>query len=136
MICNVCTLNDSKYKCPTCNVKYCSVDCFKNHKLSKCEDTKEKQNEEVQIIEDKIGVPSHTNLFETIDTVNETKLKELESSEELKNILRNPHLRSFLTQLNEAKSSWKAMKAAMQEPLFLEFSDICLGIVEGKKEKS
>ena len=32
MICQVCGKNDSKYTCPACNIKTCSVDCIKRHK--------------------------------------------------------------------------------------------------------
>merc|ERR1719229_1379863 len=31
--CGICNVNDSKYKCPKCRVfRYCSVDCYRNHK--------------------------------------------------------------------------------------------------------
>jgi len=30
-ICLVCTRKVSKYTCPSCNIPYCSVDCFKKH---------------------------------------------------------------------------------------------------------
>ncbi|KAF2433080.1 hypothetical protein EJ08DRAFT_88001 [Tothia fuscella] len=31
--CGVCNDAISKYKCPTCEVKYCSIACFKTHKI-------------------------------------------------------------------------------------------------------
>lgn len=34
--CQICTTNISKYQCPGCNIKFCSVNCCKKHK----EDTK------------------------------------------------------------------------------------------------
>ena len=30
--CQICEKCESKYTCPGCSVKYCSLDCFKNHK--------------------------------------------------------------------------------------------------------
>ena len=30
-ICHVCTKSTSKYKCPRCNVPYCSLKCYKEH---------------------------------------------------------------------------------------------------------
>merc|ERR1712039_1020894 len=33
MKCGICSVNDSKYKCPKCRVlRYCSVDCYRKHK--------------------------------------------------------------------------------------------------------
>lgn len=29
-ICGLCNVNESKYKCPKCNVNYCSIGCFKD----------------------------------------------------------------------------------------------------------
>jgi zinc finger HIT domain-containing protein 3 len=104
----------------------CSVNCFKTHKDSgKCE---EMIPTPISIVEDK--KPSKINLFTTIDTVAPEKLDELENSEKLKDLLKNPHLRSFLTDINSAHNSWNAMRLAMMEPIFLEFANECLNIVE------
>ncbi|KAL7714361.1 HIT-type domain-containing protein [Entamoeba marina] len=32
VLCSVCTLNPSKYKCPKCLIPYCGVTCYQNHK--------------------------------------------------------------------------------------------------------
>lgn len=71
-------------------------------------------------------------MFETIDTVPAQKLEELKNSEGLKELLHNKYLRDFLQELNDARNPWKAMKAAMSEPLFLEFADECLKVIENE----
>ncbi|KAG5684006.1 hypothetical protein PVAND_013259 [Polypedilum vanderplanki] len=127
--CNVCEKQNHKYTCPKCFIKYCSLPCFKEHKISQCEEIQKKnQFEQPKYIEDKI--PEKINLFETIDTVSQQKLEELANSEKIKQLLLNPHLRKFLKDVNNDRNSWKAMKVAMTEPLFLEFADECLKIVE------
>mmetsp|Transcript_1794 Transcript_1794/g.1952 ORF Transcript_1794/g.1952 Transcript_1794/m.1952 type:complete len:142 (-) Transcript_1794:2571-2996(-) len=30
VICGICNVSESKYKCPKCNVNYCSIVCFKD----------------------------------------------------------------------------------------------------------
>ncbi|KAM3333485.1 hypothetical protein ACQJBY_028530 [Aegilops geniculata] len=35
--CDVCKEAPSKYKCPTCRTPYCSVICFKKHKVEFCQ---------------------------------------------------------------------------------------------------
>lgn len=53
-------------------------------------------------------------------------------SKELRDVLCNPHLRQLLRSIDSADNKYEAMKSAMQEPLFVEFSDRCLKIVENE----
>lgn len=55
-----------------------------------------------------------------------------DQSKELRDVLCNPHLRQLLRSIDSADNKYDAMKSAMQEPLFVEFSDRCLKIVENK----
>lgn len=48
----------------------------------------------------------------------------------MKNLLSNKHLRDFLKAIDSAENARKAMKFAMLEPLFVEFADECMKIVE------
>lgn len=57
-------------------------------------------------------------------------LKKLGESEDLKDLLRNPHLRRLLVAVDTAENKVDIMKTAMQEPLFVELADQCLKIVE------
>ncbi|KZM21441.1 uncharacterized protein EKO05_0006178 [Ascochyta rabiei] len=34
LICGVCNSEPKKYKCPTCALPYCSLSCFKEHKIT------------------------------------------------------------------------------------------------------
>ncbi|KAF2808739.1 uncharacterized protein BDZ99DRAFT_389189 [Mytilinidion resinicola] len=34
VLCGVCSQAPQKYKCPTCQLPYCSIPCYKNHKAS------------------------------------------------------------------------------------------------------
>lgn len=85
---------------------------------------------EDEAIEDRC--PGKINVFTTVDTVPQTRLEELEKSDAVKDLLKNEHLRSFLLEINSAAKPWHAMKLAMMEPIFVEFADACLKIVEEK----
>ena len=37
--CQLCLKNASKYTCPRCNVKYCSLDCYRGRKHVKCSES-------------------------------------------------------------------------------------------------
>lgn len=45
MICKVCGEHESKYKCPVCMVKYCSLACYRNHQHEKTESLETKKQE-------------------------------------------------------------------------------------------
>ncbi|XP_047235101.1 zinc finger HIT domain-containing protein 3 isoform X1 [Girardinichthys multiradiatus] len=67
-----------------------------------------------------------------IDKVPLQRLQLLGQSAELRDLLCNPHLRRLLCSVDDAESKEAAIKAAMQEPLFVEFADQCLKVVENE----
>lgn len=121
-LCLICQLAVSKYKCPTCTSPYCSLDCFKSHKATPCSPPLP------AIIEDR--TPSDERVFQTPDTVPLETLKRLGESGELRDLLQNPHLRDFLRKIDSAANPAGLMRKAMREPLFVEFVDECLRVVE------
>jgi hypothetical protein len=48
----------------------------------------------------------------------------------LQQILQNPHLQELLVSVDSSPNPEHAMQLAMQEPLFVEFADECLGVIE------
>ncbi|XP_068834569.1 zinc finger HIT domain-containing protein 3 isoform X4 [Capricornis sumatraensis] len=48
----------------------------------------------------------------------------------LRSLLLNPHLRRLMVDLDQADDKAELMRACMREPLFVEFADCCLRIVE------
>ncbi|XP_059607359.1 zinc finger HIT domain-containing protein 3 [Phlebotomus argentipes] len=124
--CVICEENSAKYKCPTCAVPYCSVVCCKKHKESPCDAPQSSLKP--------VTRAKSTILFPTEDTVPEQTLEMLRNSAELKDLLRNPHLRRLLQELDGVQNAEKAMSAAMQEPLFTEFADQVLRIVEPQEK--
>ncbi|NWW78786.1 ZNHI3 protein, partial [Climacteris rufus] len=70
------------------------------------------------------------------DRVPLQKLKLLGESEELKDLLLNPHLRQLLLTIDQAEDKSSLMRKFMQEPLFVEFADCCLRIVEPPEKEN
>ncbi|XP_062560378.1 zinc finger HIT domain-containing protein 3 [Armigeres subalbatus] len=123
-MCAVCETNEKKYKCKTCEVPYCSLPCYKKHQESPCEPR----------INDRpsndLRKSAREPLFATADTVDPEKLEQLRNSEALKNLLYNPHLRKLLEEIDSAPNGMKAIRVGMMEPLFVEFADECMKLVE------
>eukprot|EP00076_Gallus_gallus_P032271 XP_024997809.1 zinc finger HIT domain-containing protein 3 isoform X3 [Gallus gallus] len=70
------------------------------------------------------------------DRVPLQKLRLLGESEELRGLLLNPHLRQLLLTIDQAEDKSSLMKKYMQEPLFVEFADCCLRIVEPPEKEN
>ncbi|XP_076244563.1 zinc finger HIT domain-containing protein 3 [Calliopsis andreniformis] len=129
-ICCVCTRIECSYKCPVCKEFYCSVACCKIHKESSCEPPKLQHNE----INDNKKVNAKYE-FPTEDTVPIEKLERLHDSQELKNCLKNPHVRDIMRAILTDENPTKAIALAMTEPVFVEMADACLKIVEPTADK-
>ncbi|XP_030217351.1 zinc finger HIT domain-containing protein 3 isoform X1 [Gadus morhua] len=136
-ICNVCRDEPSKYRCPTCQIRYCSLGCYKTHKdscirVERPAPVTPETNTDVEPwnVDDILQKEE-----DYIDKVPLQKLQLLSQSEELRGLLRNPHLRQLLRSIDSAANKDEMMKAAMQEPLFVEFSDECLKVVENDQRK-
>ncbi|XP_051680371.1 zinc finger HIT domain-containing protein 3 isoform X1 [Oryctolagus cuniculus] len=112
VVCVIC-LEKPKYRCPSCRVPYCSLTCFRTHK--------EQCNPETRPVEKKRSAVS-AKTTKPVENQGE--------SATLRSLLLNPHLRQLIISLDQGDDKAKLMRDYMQEPLFVEFADCCLGIVE------
>uniref|UniRef100_A0A182PUA6 HIT-type domain-containing protein n=1 Tax=Anopheles epiroticus TaxID=199890 RepID=A0A182PUA6_9DIPT len=139
-VCEICQVNERKYRCKTCSVHYCSVVCYKKHQEQPCQPPPQPKDTgddaDKQAVEGKGNIPKKTILFSTVDTVPAEKLELLGQSEHLKNLLYNPHLRQLLKEVDSGRDGMNAIKVAMMEPLFVEFADECLRIVEPPEDEA
>ncbi|KAM9209766.1 zinc finger HIT domain-containing protein 3 isoform 2-T6 [Dugong dugon] len=139
VVCVVC-LEKPKYRCAACRVPYCSVTCFRKHKEQCNPEThpvkKEssslpiKTTKPVENKDDESSIADFLNSDEEEDRVSLQNLKNLGDSAPLRSLLLNPHLRQLMVSLDQGDDKAKLMRAYMQEPLFVEFADCCLRIVE------
>ncbi|XP_008547006.1 zinc finger HIT domain-containing protein 3 [Microplitis demolitor] len=120
--CCVCQKKNSAYKCPTCKQFYCSATCCKSHKSVGCEPPPAKVPTESR-------EPVKYN-FPTEDTVPLEKLELLGHSQEIKECLKNPHVRDIARAILNDSNPTKAIALAMTEPIFVELADACLRVVE------
>ncbi|XP_074831113.1 zinc finger HIT domain-containing protein 3 isoform X3 [Natator depressus] len=127
----------------------CSVPCYKKHK----EQCRPKQDRVVKTLITDPSSPfrrvkpvenegSHWSVDDIlteddeVDRVPLQKLKLLGESKELRSLLLNPHLQQLLLTVDQAKEKDSLMKTYMQEPLFVEFADCCLRVVEPPEKEN
>lgn len=132
--CTECGQEDSKYKCPTCRAAYCSTSCCQTHKeihhneslpaSNFIIDTTPTVNENIEELsqDDRLALDGVSKLNKLFPA----DLLKLTKSEELKQLLANPHLKDYLSYINSLEYPRGFMKIAMQEPIFVEFADACL----------
>ncbi|XP_068600220.1 zinc finger HIT domain-containing protein 3 [Brachionichthys hirsutus] len=133
--CGVCEVETTNYRCPVCQIRYCSLGCYKRHKdtCTPLEQPAPRGAKEA-ISTEQWNVEDLLKEEDVTDKVPLERLQLLGQSKELKDLLCNPHLRQIICSVNTADNKSDAMKAAMQEPLFVEFSDQCLKVVESEEK--
>ncbi|KAM6296673.1 zinc finger HIT domain-containing protein 3 [Aegotheles albertisi] len=154
--CAVCgAAGPAKYRCPRCAAAYCSVPCCRTHR-ERC--APEPQREQDRACPggpspagawdgraEGAGRPASPGPWSVEDILTEEdeqdrvplqKLALLGESEELRALLLNPHLRQLLLAVDQAQEKSSIMKKYMQEPLFVEFADCCLRIVESPEKEN
>ena len=51
----------------------------------------------------------------------------------MKILLENPHLQTLIRHLDSSRDPEDDVNKAMQEPIFLEFADVCLRVIEPER---
>ncbi|XP_063152794.1 zinc finger HIT domain-containing protein 3 [Candoia aspera] len=133
----------AKYRCPSCRERYCSVPCYKKHKevcASRADPATGPASTEASLAIQREksrraeGSPWSVDDILTEDDEDDRvplqKLQLLKDSEELHCILSNHHLRPLLLTIDQAQDKSTLLRQYMQEPVFVEFADCCLRIVE------
>ncbi|XP_011312038.1 zinc finger HIT domain-containing protein 3 [Fopius arisanus] len=122
--CCICSAESAAYKCPTCRQLYCSSACCRSHKSSPCSppEAPEARGDDAK--------PPRGYDFPTEDTVPPQKLEQLRDNEDVKESLKNPHVRDIVRAILNDSDPTKAIALAMTEPIFVELADACLKVVE------
>ncbi|NXX86853.1 ZNHI3 protein, partial [Urocolius indicus] len=133
--CGVCGAGGAaRYRCPRCAEAYCSVPCCRTHRGRGAP-----RHAAAPLCSPVDGPWSLDDILTEDDEQDRVPLQKLEllgESEELKTLLLNPHLRQLLLTVDQAEDKSSLMKKYMQEPLFVEFADCCLRIVEPPEKEN
>lgn len=109
----------------------CSIECCKNHKLNKCEESIT-DNQNNQSTDESLEKKFEYN-FPTEDTVPLDKLQLLRTNDDVKQCLANPHVRDIIKEILTSPDQMTAIGNAIREPIFDELVGVCLRLVEKKE---
>ncbi|XP_049658382.1 zinc finger HIT domain-containing protein 3 isoform X2 [Accipiter gentilis] len=125
--CGVCgAAGAAKYRCPRCAAAYCSVLCCRTHKERCPPEPKREEERERPVAVGQLFPGGALNRGG----------QQAGESEELRGLLLNLHLQQLLLTVDQAEDKSSLMKKYMQEPLFVEFADCCLRIVEPPEKEN
>lgn len=106
IICEICNNQPPKYKCPLCQLRYCSLDCYKEHKLAHTHQEKH--------IHSPLDGASSPVLAPT------TKTPEKDGNEQVQDsytsLLRSTELEQLFVRYPQLKSQLKSIYTATLEP--------------------
>uniref|UniRef100_A0A094ZJV2 Zinc finger HIT domain-containing protein 3 n=1 Tax=Schistosoma haematobium TaxID=6185 RepID=A0A094ZJV2_SCHHA len=100
---------------------HCSLACYQKHKQNECKP---------ETCVPRVVHATVEREDEMVDYVPKKILEGLKYSDKIRDLLKNPHLRSLLRFLNDTNKPYSALENVMREPIFVEFSDECLKIVD------
>ncbi|KAF9986226.1 hypothetical protein BGZ75_002068 [Mortierella antarctica] len=128
-ICGVCTTVESKYKCPTCTLPYCSLACYKLHKETPCEKPAPIPEPETIPVPPVQPVPDYL-VEESVALLNDDQLGRISKSTKVKELLENEGLRKLIKLIDSSENPEYALdKARNENQRFMELSDEILTIV-------
>ncbi|KAI5066260.1 hypothetical protein GOP47_0018884 [Adiantum capillus-veneris] len=121
--CKVCEDANSKYKCPTCLLPYCSLPCYKRHKENPCVKGE-------PLVESNGSSRTHKQPprpFEVADEqgwrLEKGQFEALAASEELRHMLKNPELQELIKKIDSSTDVQKDLNTVLEVELFRDFRD-------------
>ncbi|XP_038684660.1 zinc finger HIT domain-containing protein 3 isoform X4 [Tripterygium wilfordii] len=151
--CLVCNEAQSRYKCPSCLVPYCSLVCFKKHKETPCSKPKSAEEQPTSIEEKSTGasellverpvsvdepgevlqksqlesieflVERPVRVDEPGEVLQKFQLESMASSSEICNILKDKSLQKLICDINSSPNSEDELDKAMNVEAFRIFSE-------------
>ncbi|KAJ2494347.1 Zinc finger HIT domain-containing protein 3 [Coemansia sp. RSA 2052] len=134
--CTVCSETISKYKCPTCRAGYCSVKCFKLHKLEPCAPPPVHCTPSAAPAKDrslKLGEKERTggdDDEEEKHRLSPGDLQRLDDSTRVKGLLMNPNMRALLEAVRKDPNPVETIRALRQRPDFEELAQALISATE------
>ncbi|CAL5353548.1 hypothetical protein CsSME_00041590 [Camellia sinensis var. sinensis] len=124
--CQVCDEAQSKYKCPTCLIPYCSVVCFKKHKEVPCVKPESSSEAKLSPI---LHVERSYHVDEPSVVLQQLQLESIASSSEIRDALKDKELQKLIYSIDCSADAENELNKAMEVEAFRMFSDKILSTI-------
>eukprot|EP01112_Ceratiomyxa_fruticulosa_P015034 TRINITY_DN4375_c0_g1_i2.p1 TRINITY_DN4375_c0_g1~~TRINITY_DN4375_c0_g1_i2.p1 ORF type:complete len:150 (-),score=34.18 TRINITY_DN4375_c0_g1_i2:144-593(-) len=129
-LCSICTKTASKYKCPNCEIRYCSVVCFKVHKETPCIKPVVKPEEEKKPTQTNQERAEQQTEDENRYIVTSEDYECLRASSEVCGALKDSRLQAIIKEVdscqNDAQKQQMIQKLRESNPEFGDFVNLIL----------
>ncbi|KAJ8749503.1 hypothetical protein K2173_025698 [Erythroxylum novogranatense] len=130
--CQVCNEAQSKYKCPSCVIPYCSLVCFKKHKETPC--SKAVSAGEKPSVDPKPSVARPVTVDKGNEVLQQLELESIASSTEIRNALKNERLQKLIIGIDYSQDPETELDKAMELEEFRIFTDKILSAMGPQPE--
>ncbi|KMZ56051.1 hypothetical protein ZOSMA_9G01550 [Zostera marina] len=126
--CEVCGIMQSKYKCPSCLLPYCSLTCFKKHKEIPCQKPFPPEENSAFLVVPKrlLHVNDRAWILQTED------FRSIAESTEIRDALKDKQLQKLIQAVVLSKDPEDDIDKLSKEDGFREFTDKVLSIINAK----
>ncbi|RZB72298.1 zinc finger HIT domain-containing protein 3-like isoform X1 [Glycine soja] len=125
--CQVCNQAQSKYKCPSCYLPYCSLVCFKKHKESPCVKPQPSETKATAVSESFVEKPFVAD--ESSEVLQNFQLEAIASSSEIRDALNDEALQELICRIDGSSNAENELDKAMAEEAFCLFTDKILSTI-------
>ncbi|PIN19444.1 putative MYND Zn-finger protein/hormone receptor interactor [Handroanthus impetiginosus] len=126
--CEVCEEAQSKYKCPTCLIPYCSLACFKKHKEIPCTKPESIQEEKVY---SGSGTDDEKSCYvdEQNEVLQELQLQSIAASNEIRYSVKDKKLQKLIYDIDSSADPENELDNAMEDETFRLFTEKILSTI-------
>ncbi|KAK8795275.1 hypothetical protein WA588_004123, partial [Blastocystis sp. NMH] len=136
----VCSQEKAKYKCPACNVGYCSVGCYKKHKES-CSasetpvaKTDKRDKQQLSSDDDDDGRTDITGHL-----IPKENLQRIKESETIRELLNEPYIQKAILSVMESDDKEKRLnelKGNSEFSILIDELLLCVGVAKRREDGS
>ncbi|KAG5002883.1 hypothetical protein JHK82_026900 [Glycine max] len=119
--CQVCNEAQSKYKCPSCYLPYCSLVCFKKHKELPCVKPQPSEAKTTAVSESIAEKPLVVD--ESSEVLEKFQLEAIASSSEIRDALNDKALQELICRIDCSSNAENELDKAMAEEAFRLLTD-------------
>ncbi|KAL2323363.1 hypothetical protein Fmac_027742 [Flemingia macrophylla] len=125
--CQVCNESQSKYKCPSCYLPYCSLLCFKKHKEFPCVKPQPTEAKTTAVSESIVEKPLVVN--EPRQVLPKFQLEAIASSSEIRDALNDKALQELICRIDCSSNAENELDKALADEAFCLFTDKILSTI-------
>ncbi|EYU46363.1 hypothetical protein ABFS82_04G049000 [Erythranthe guttata] len=126
--CEVCDKSQSKYKCPTCLIPYCSLACFKKHKVIPCTKPESVNEEKVHSVPAR-NIDKPCCVDEQSEVLQESQLQSIASSNDIRDSVKDEKLQKLIRDIDCSANPESELDRAMNDESFRLFTEKILSTI-------